>query len=231
MPAADALRDEYRRAERLPRAIPSPQNASPERRRANGEDDIRVIGDSDTRASPRASFPESRPTKRHDDDDVLVVGQTLVVNGASYAFDDDERDDGDPGGDSAAAHEGIAGLVAEHPREPVDPLVFAHRLTSLVWEICVDRRSLDHIAPWVSEEALQRLSVRVALLRQSARRSIQLGTGLGHTIHMGAHRLCQASDNTLEFCAVVIVNNQTRAIAISVRMYSFGPRATSIDIL
>lgn len=228
MPAADALRDEYHRAERPPRAMPSPKNVSPERRRVNGEDDIRVIGDTEARAIPRTSFPENRPDKRHDDNNVLLVNQALVVNGASYAVEDDERDEGDS---DAATQGGIAGLAAEHPQEPVDPLVFAHRLTSLVWEICVDRRSLDHIAPWVSEEALQRLSMRVALLRQSARRSIQLGTGLGHKIHVGAHRMCHASDHTLEFCAVVVVNGQTRAIAVSVRMYSFGPRATSIDIL
>lgn len=132
--------------------------------------------------------------------------------------------------DSSLQDEATVIVEAASPRTLDDPIVFAHRLATLVCEICTDRRPVDQIGPWVSEQVHQQLSRRVALLRQSSRSSVQGATRLGDIV-VGAHRFTQPSANVAEFCAIVRIDGRTRAITIVVKMYPFGPRAIAIELI
>lgn len=135
---------------------------------------------------------------------------------------------------AAAARPVVGGRATAEPMR--DAIVFADRVSALVWEVYLERRSIDQLASWVSEEVYRSLAKRLALARNAAERGGEASASLparqqDFTVVLGPHRSRAQLDGVVEHCGVAIVNGRPRAFAMTVRLLPGGPCATALAIL
>lgn len=113
------------------------------------------------------------------------------------------------------------------PHRLDDPLVFGHRLAQMIWEVCHDRRSIEQLIPWVTESVYENVLHRLILYRFDHANAPE------HTaeIRVGAHRGVEVTPDEHEYCCVVAVGRDTHGMALRIRHFPFGLRATALGIL